>query len=36
MSTFAKGEDPDGMQHHAAFHQCLQSICKGKKDLNTK
>ena len=31
MSTFANSEDPDEMQHNAAFHQGLH--CKGKKDL---
>ena len=39
-STFANSEDPDEMQHDdAAFHQGLQSlstVCKGKKDLQTK
>ena len=29
MSTFANSEDPDEMQHYAAFHQSLH--CKGKK-----
>ena len=29
MSTFASSEDPDEMQHSAAFHQGLH--CKGKK-----
>ena len=23
MGTLANSEDPDEMQHHAAFHQCL-------------
>ena len=29
MSTFANSEDPDVMQHYAAFHQGLH--CLGKK-----
>ena len=28
------GEDPNEMQHNAAFHLCLH--CKGKKDFQTK
>ena len=35
-SIFANSEDPDEMQHNAAFHQGLHSICKGKKDLQEK
>ena len=34
MSTFAKGEDPDEIQHSAAFH--YGPHCKGKNDLWTK
>ena len=34
MRTFVNSEDPDEMQHNAAFHQGLH--CKGKKDLQTK
>ena len=34
MNTFAYSEDPDKMQHNAAFHWGLH--CKGKKDLQTK
>ena len=34
MSTFANSEDPDEMQHNAAFHQDLH--CNGKKYLQTK
>ena len=30
MSTFANSEDPDEMQHNAAF------LCKGKKDFQAK
>ena len=30
----ANSEDPDEMQHNAAFHQGLH--CKCKKDLQTK
>ena len=29
MNTFANSEDPDEMQHNAAFHQALH--CKGNK-----
>ena len=41
MSTFANSEDPDEMQHNAAFHQSLHclfrvyTVCEGKKDLQT-
>ena len=35
MSTFAKIEDPDALQHHAAFHQSIH-FWKGNKDLQTK
>ena len=31
-STLANSEDPDEMQHNAAFHQGLHCL-KGKKDL---
>ena len=34
VGTFANSEDPDEMQHNAAFHQCL--FVKVKKDLLTK
>ena len=34
MSSFVNSEDPDEMQHNAAFHQGLH--CKGKKVLHTK
>ena len=34
MGTFTSSEDPDEMQHNAAFHQVLH--CKDKKDLQTK
>ena len=34
MSTFSNNEDPDEMQHNAAFHLGLHS--KGKNDLQTK
>ena len=34
MRTFGNSEDPDEMQHNAAFHQGLR--CKGKKDIQTK
>ena len=35
MSTFSSIEDPDEMQHYAAFHQGLHCL-KSKKDLQTK
>ena len=35
MSTIANSEDPDEMQHNAAFHQGF-TVCKGRKDLQTK
>ena len=35
MITFANSEDPDEMQHNAAFHQGLHFF-KGKNDLQTK
>ena len=34
MSPFANSEDPDEMQHNAAFHQGLH--CKDQKDIQTK
>ena len=34
MVTFANSEDPDEMQHNAAFHLGLHFT--GKKDLKTK
>ena len=36
MSTFANSEDPDEMQHNAAFHQDLHCLLKVKKHLQTK
>ena len=36
MSTFANSEDPDEMQHNAAFHQGLHCLYFGKTDLQTK
>ena len=35
MSTFENSEDPDEMQHNAAFHQGLHCLI-GKKDFQTK
>ena len=35
MDTFINSEDPDEMQHYAAFHQGLYCLL-GKKDLQTK
>ena len=34
MSTFANSEEPDEMQHNAAFHQGLH--CKGKKSSDKR
>ena len=31
MSTFTNSEDPDEMQHNAAFHEDIH--CSGKTDL---
>ena len=36
MSTFSNSEDPDEMQHYAAFHQGLHCFCEGEKDFQTK
>ena len=37
MITFANSEDPDEMQHNAAFHPGLHCLnYKGKKDLQQK
>ena len=30
MNTFTNWEDPDEMQHNAAFHRSL-TVCEGKK-----
>ena len=35
MSTLANIEDPDEMQHNAAFIR-VYTVCKGKKDLQRK
>ena len=35
MSTFSNSEDPDEMQHNAAFHHGY-TVCKSKNDLQTK
>ena len=35
MDTFINSEDPDEMQHYAAFQQGLYCLL-GKKDLQTK
>ena len=34
MSTFTNIEDPDEMQHNAAFHQ-VYTVCKDKKYIQT-
>ena len=31
MSTFTNSEDPDEMQHHAAFHQGLHCLLRLKR-----
>ena len=36
MNTFANNEDPDEMQHNAAFHQGLHCLKNIKKGLQTK
>ena len=36
LSTYTNSEDPDEMQHNAAFHQSLHCVCKGQQDLQTK
>ena len=35
MSTFANSEDPDEMQHNAAFHR-VYTACKSKKRPSDK
>ena len=35
LSTFANSEDPDEMQHHAAFHQGLDWKGEKSSDKNT-
>ena len=36
MSTFANSEDPDEMQHNAAFHQGLHFLLKSKQSSGTE
>ena len=36
MGTFANSEDPDEMQHHAAFHQGLHCLLRSKHFSGTK
>ena len=36
MGNFTNSEDPDEMQHHAAFYQCLHCLLGLKNDLQTK
>ena len=36
MSTLAKSEDPDKMQHDAAFHQGLQCLLRLKQPSGTE
>ena len=36
MSSFANSVDPDEVQHYAAFPSWVYTVCKGKKDLQTK
>ena len=35
LNQYFYSEDPDEMQHNAAFHQGL-TVCKGKNNLQTK
>ena len=36
MGTLAKSEDPDEMQHYAAFHQGLHYLLRLKQPLETE
>ena len=36
MSTFANSKDPDEMQHNMLHFIVVYTVCKGKKDLQTK
>ena len=36
MSTFANSEDPDEMHHNVLHFIRVCTVCKGKKDLQTK
>ena len=36
MGTFTNSEDPDEMQHNAAFHQGLHWLLKLKRSLEKK
>ena len=36
MGTLANSEDPDEMQHNAAFHQCLHCLLRLKRPQGTK
>ena len=36
MGTLANSEDPDGMQHNAAFHQVLHCLLRFKQPSGTE
>ena len=36
MGTYANSEDPDEMQHNAAFHQGLHCLLRSKKPLGAE
>ena len=36
MGILANSEDPDEMQHNAAFHQCLHCLLKLKQHTRTE
>ena len=36
MGTLVNSEEPDEMQHNAAFHQCLHYLLLDKNDLQGK
>ena len=36
MGILANSEDPDEMQHNAAFHQCLHCLLKLKQPSGTE
>ena len=36
MGTLANSEDPDEMQHNAAFHQCLHCLLRLKYHSGTE
>ena len=36
MGTLANSEDPDEMQHNAAFYQCLHCLLRFKRSSGTE